>query len=173
MARAGVYGRFFATGKNDKMPDMSSNPDWVTIKLGSDEDIEAADMDDRYTDAKNWVSRQLSDEESNILNRAMGIEEEIKAAEEIGNQEMKTSQRRHKRGNKASILRDDMHSTAARIRGFLEMNPFTCSGCGAPFQSKAPDVSGYLSKEKMREHLEGAKSLRAQQEVPSCPHAHT
>jgi rubrerythrin len=27
-------------------------------------------------------------------------------------------------------------SDAAKVKGFLELNPYICSGCGTPFQSK-------------------------------------
>ena len=48
------------------------NPDWVTVHLGTAEDIQREEMKDRIEDAKRWVNKQLTDEESAILNRAMG-----------------------------------------------------------------------------------------------------
>lgn len=51
----------------------------------------------------------------------------------------------------------------ARIRGFLELNPYLCSGCGAPFQSKRPDSPGFLEKDKLKVHLDIAKFTKEKQ----------
>ena len=52
-----------------------------------------------------------------------------------------------------------------RIRGFLELNPYICSGCGTNFQSKAPGDPGFLPPEKLQEHRQNAVRIREQQEA--------
>ena len=54
---------------------------------------------------------------------------------------------------------------AVRIKGFLELNPYICSGCGTPFQSKNEDNPGFLPKEKFVEHQNRAKYIRDKQEA--------
>ena len=165
--RGGAAVRLFAKGVGGGGEPLS-NPDWVTVKLGTEEDLAAVDMEERYSAAKSWVSRKLSDEESRTLNRAMGIEDEITtamAAEKRG-QRLGRKEKGGKRvQSKKNVMEDPLNVAAARIRGFLEMNPFTCSGCGAPFQSKAESAPGFLSKEKMKDHMKGANRVREQQDA--------
>ena len=67
------------TRKNKPLP--SHNRDgFVTIQLGTDEDVQSAEMEERMQDARGWVSKKLSDDDARILNRAMGIEAEVLAA---------------------------------------------------------------------------------------------
>ena len=51
------------------------------------------------------------------------------------------------------------------VRGFLEINPSICSGCGSSFQSKRVDAPGYLPPDKFRKHQEVASDIRKQQEA--------
>ena len=159
--------RLFAKGVgSDGEP--PSNPRWVTVNLGTEEDVEGAEMEERYSAAKSWVSRKLSDEESQTLNRAMGVEDEITnamVAEKYGECLVRKERGGKRVQSKKSVMEDPLNVAAARIRGFLEMNPFTCSGCGAPFQSKAESAPGFLSKEKMKDHMEGANRVREQQDA--------
>ena len=50
-----------------------------------------------------------------------------------------------------------------RVKGFLELNPYACSGCGSPFQSKRADSPGFLEKDKLKAHFEQAKILKEKQ----------
>ena len=59
---------------------LHEDGNFVTVRLGSEKDVQNAEMEDRLQDAKKWVSKQLSDEEASMLNRAMGIEAEVLAA---------------------------------------------------------------------------------------------
>lgn len=52
-----------------------------------------------------------------------------------------------------------------KIKGFLELNPYICHGCGAPFQSKTPDAPGFLPKEKMAPHRVNAEAIRKEQDT--------
>jgi len=51
------------------------------------------------------------------------------------------------------------------VRGFLEINPFICTGCGAPFQAKAEGEPGYLSKVMMAEHRTIAATIKDKQDA--------
>ncbi len=51
------------------------------------------------------------------------------------------------------------------VRGFLEINPFVCTGCGAPFQAKAEGEPGFLTKEMMREHRTVAFNIKDRQDA--------
>lgn len=46
-------------------------------------------------------------------------------------------------------------------KGSIDINPALCSGCGATFQSSYPNSSGYLSSEKMAEHLKRMERRKA------------
>eukprot|EP00607_Mallomonas_marina_P006592 CAMPEP_0182432946 /NCGR_PEP_ID=MMETSP1167-20130531/59854_1 /TAXON_ID=2988 /ORGANISM="Mallomonas Sp, Strain CCMP3275" /LENGTH=107 /DNA_ID=CAMNT_0024621041 /DNA_START=80 /DNA_END=400 /DNA_ORIENTATION=+ len=107
------------------MPPPITKPGWVTVKFGSEEREKALEMDDRLDDAERWVSKKLTDEETKILNRAMGIEDEI--MEQLG--EVKsTIKRKTINKNFRSISERKVRSpteseelkSAARVRGFLE-----------------------------------------------------
>ena len=141
-------------------------------------------MDDRIRKAERFASQQLTKDEIEKLNRALGIDaEELDkmAKEEDANYDatllkegILPSQR--KSGKKAEKnpspprveqrleqREDDL--SAVRIRGFLELNPYICSGCGAAFQSKNEENPGYLPKDKFSEHQERAKLIRDKQEA--------
>lgn len=45
------------------------------------------------------------------------------------------------------------------------MNPYICSGCGTPFQSKLETEPGFLPKEKFQEHRLKAESIKLQQDA--------
>lgn len=159
---------------------------YVTMQLGSDEDVQAAEMDDRLQAARGWVSKKLSDEDAALLNRAMGIEAEVLAALEAEEDEdLNTSKGRRlmesaetptkKKGKKKEGMiegkrmydkfTNDKQQAAAMVKGFLEMNPYVCSGCGAPFQKKSPDTPGYLPADKLAAHRANAGRIKDKQEA--------
>lgn len=135
-------------------------------------------MNDRIKDAERWVSKKLSDEDSKLLNKALGIDAEILAAmaeedddiEDIVPKKKKGDNKNKDKENnyRLSKLRDLSLADsieARKIRGFLELNPYICSGCGTPFQSKLDDNPGYLPKEKFQEHRLKAELIRDKQEA--------
>ncbi len=61
--------------------------------------------------------------------------------------------------------RDNSDQPSSAVRGFLELNPSICSGCGSSFQSKRVDAPGYLPPEKFHEHQEIAQVIRKQQDA--------
>lgn len=136
---------------------------------------------ERIKGAAAFESRQLSQEETAELNRALGIEKEVMAAlaaedgEDDDDTADKSSSRRPKAGKREKqragaalrmpTLDDDQYEEALRVKGFLEVNPYVCSGCGTAFQSKNPDQPGYLDKEKLRTHRANAEKIREKQEA--------
>ena len=150
--------------------------EFVTVSYGTDEFNENAEMEDRLKDAQQWVSKQLSDEEAKLLNRAMGIEEEVLNA--LGSEDdnissgMKNKKvklidnaiKKGKRGRLVDQLQDE-RLDRAELKGFLELNPYICSGCGSPFQSKSEDTPGFLPKEKFVEHRNNAELIKAKQDA--------
>lgn len=49
------------------------------------------------------------------------------------------------------------------IKGFLELNPYLCSGCGAHFQTKEEQEPGYLSSTHFATHMKRASFLKEKQ----------
>ena len=163
----------------------SKKSNFVTMRLGTEQDEQNADMEERMREARNWVSKKLSDEDSAMLNRAMGIEEEVMAAlaeQEEGDERKASSKtgRSAKSQQGQGKGRDGRDSPSgkvrklqmlhadderAHIRGFLEMNPYLCSGCGAPFQSKTADAPGFLPTDKMQAHRAKSLQIREQQDA--------
>ena len=166
---------------------IEENGNFVTVRLGSDKDVQNAEMEDRLQDARKWVSKQLTDDEADMLNRAMGIEAEVLAAmndEESsdsspsksggggGGGKNKNQAKGGKDGSSSSSrirrlqeLSSEEMRAAADLRGFLELNPYLCSGCGAPFQSKTPDAPGFLPPDKLQEHRKRSVVIRDKQEA--------
>ncbi len=166
--------------KNKPLPGHNEGR-FVTMQLGTDEDVQSAEMEERMQDARGWVSKKLSDEDARMLNRAMGIEAEVLAAiaaeEDEGqsgsskaNRLLKSAQAATTKGKKGrerayDRLSNDKAQAAAMVKGFLEMNPYVCSGCGAPFQKSSPDSPGYLPSDKLQEHRANAGAIRDKQEA--------
>ena len=150
---------------------------WTTIKYGTEEDAKSAEMDDRIREAERWVSKKLSDKESQELNRAMGIEAEVLAAlaaeeDETSGQKKKSSIKGKQQSSDKSAAKNKLKEflaaetqDAAKVKGFLELNPYVCSGCGTPFQSKSTDTPGFLPKDKIKVHLFKAQKIRDKQEA--------
>jgi rubrerythrin len=184
-------GRSFLTTTNNKYTkttleakkraNAEPNPEppagWTTIKFGSAEAEKNAEMEDRLREAERWVSKKLTDKESADLNRAMGIEAEVLAAlaaeedEEDGIKKKKVDSKTGKKGEKITVKSklQEFNSIesrdAAQVKGFLELNPYICSGCGTPFQSKTQESPGFLPKDKIKEHLAKAQKIRDKQEA--------
>lgn len=151
---------------------------WTTIKYGTEEDAKNAEMDDRIREAERWVSKKLSDKDAQDLNRVMGIEAEVLAAlaaeedEQSGQKKRGVNPKGKAAANDKSAAKTKLQDylavetrDAAKVKGFLELNPYVCSGCGTPFQSKSTDTPGYLSKEKIKVHLVKAQKIRDKQEA--------
>ena len=147
--------------------------DWVTVSLSKDsaERIVKEDMKDRITQANRFVSEKMSDDTTALIERSLTREEEIlkmletpesmenpisiskskKTRKELAGKVDKQSQLR-----KLQDLSTEASNEAKKIKGFLELNPYMCSGCGTPFQSKTMDAPGYLPRDKMKNHQTNA-----------------
>lgn len=110
-------------------------------------------MEERIKDAENWVTMQLSDAEVRAFNKRLGIEQEVLEAEALQAEELakgglkvgKNNKIDKKKDNRNYLGKLDMepdYVEAGKLKGFLELNPFMCPGCGAPFQSKAESNPG-------------------------------
>lgn len=141
--------------------------DWVTVKLGSDETIERNAMSKRVMDAKRFDSKQFDDDDLAILNRSLGIEEELLEYQKNMKNDVKEKKKStgKDRLKELTKLSEEERIEASKLKGFLEMNPFICSGCGTPFQSKAENSPGFLPKEKFQDHQEKAKKIRDKQDA--------
>ena len=152
-----------------KMTADKERPGWVTLKFGSEADEQRAAMEERLKNAERWVSKRLSDDEAVILNRAMGIEKEVYSAieqEESGTKSKNKPKKDSRKDLTVQSLRVDPElQEAARLRGFLELNPYICSGCGTPFQSKDMASPGFLPPEKLQEHRYKASLIREKQDA--------
>ena len=138
-------------------------PKLTRIRLGSEAELRRAEMEERVKDSERWVSRQLSDKEAEELNRMLGIETELLD----GVTDRKTAKAQRKKPSPPATAEDVLSDAidVKRIRGFLELNPYICSGCGTSFQSKAPGDPGFLPPEKLQEHRQNALQIREQQEA--------
>ena len=79
--------------------------------------------------------------------------------------EKKEFNRRLRSDSKTSHSSSNPNIPLASVRGFLELNPHVCSGCGTQFQSKSPDAPGYLHKDKLVEHRVKAERIKQQQDA--------
>ena len=166
-------------------------PGWVSVQWGGKERTKAVEMDDRIRKALQFDSKQLSKEESERLKVSLGLDAEelaLLAKEEDSTFDEKLLRKgsldrpgerkrptktdtldKKKVGKKEPIVsvqkQDDDEFSAIRIKGFLELNPYICSGCGTPFQSKNENNPGFLPKEKFVEHQNRAKHIRDKQEA--------
>lgn len=133
-------------------------------------------MEDRIKDAERWVSKKLTDDETILLNKALGIDAEVLAAmadedDEVNSKvkkrvnKTKRNENKNNRLNRLSDLSLSDSIEARKIRGFLELNPYICSGCGTPFQSTVDENPGYLPKEKFHEHRKKAELIKDKQEA--------
>jgi hypothetical protein len=108
------------------------------VDTAPDSIVDSSRMEERIENAQKWVSYKLSDQESEKLNRALGIDAEVLEAMEQGKRLEKKKQ--NSLLSKIKGLEEVKETT--KIKGFLQQNPVLCSGCGTPFQSKSPDNPG-------------------------------
>ncbi|KAJ1409394.1 hypothetical protein B484DRAFT_423352, partial [Ochromonadaceae sp. CCMP2298] len=174
----------------EDVPEPRTDPGWVTLKLGGKGAEEKARMNDRLDDAERWISKKLTDTESAELNRKLGIEDEVFKAMEAADEEEEEGRGKKGKGGKDKGGKDERgkgrnakprpgegldglrgvgksseFQHAARLRGFLEVNPVLCSGCGTAFQSKGPDLPGFLPKDKFQEHRVRTALFKQKQEA--------
>lgn len=140
-----------------------AKPVMTRILLGSNADVEKAEMNERLESAQKWESKQLSDDEADILNRALGIDKEILDDRFDEKRKSRTKAKPTSEFQTKEALIGDGTDIKA-LRGFLELNPYICSGCGTSFQSKSEEKPGFLPSDKLQQHRANAETIRAQQE---------
>jgi hypothetical protein len=89
--------------------------------------------------AHKWTSYKLSNTDAKELDKALGIDDKVRSAIKLGNQ---SRRREEKKDTFGKIKGVDLGEQQTMIRGFLQVNPAICSGCGTPFQSKSPERPG-------------------------------
>lgn len=163
----------FVQKNSQKFDPTPINDDWVSLNLGrvDGKKIDSA-MDDRLQDTERWVSRTLSEEEAASLHRSLGLEEffddddeDDGEVNEKKKQKKVSKSRSIEKMSKFEILKAANRDIreAAQVKGFLEMNPYICSGCGTPFQSKNATDPGFLPSEKLQEHRIRAEKIKEKQ----------
>ena len=175
-------------GKGSKFPLLDGNDD-VVAQRDIDRLLETNEMDSRIQEAKQWESRKLSAKDQSEMKRKQGIDEVLLSAiatdedddDDGSSSSGKKSNKKVDRkkstsksgstdhGDALSRLKGEFETSeykeAARLRGFLELNPFLCSGCGTAFQSKSPNNPGFLPKDKFVEHQKRSETIRQRQEA--------
>lgn len=146
----------------------TTGSDWISIRLGKNDDdkLKQIEMEQRIKEAEGWVSKKLSDKDAQKLNELLGLDEEILSEKPSKREKRDKSKMNDDRRQQEKFRGKVMEETFdAKIRGFLELNPQMCSGCGAPFQTKNTDSPGYLSGEKFSEHKVNAAKIRNYQDA--------
>jgi hypothetical protein len=110
----------------DDIPSEIKQPKLTRIQLGSDKDIQRAEMDDRLKKAERWVSKALSDEDADMLNRALGIDADILGAMSGRKTDKVKRTKVPEKKMKEDLLEEAIDTK--KLRGFLELNPYICSG---------------------------------------------
>lgn len=121
------------------------------------------EMDERIKAAKEWVSLQLSDEDAKLLDEKLGIKDVLSKKK---NRDEDNRNVNHKNSrSKLNVTISEDQVKLKDLKGFLQLNPFICSGCGTQFQTKDEEKPGFLRKDKFAEHHEHAEVIRKQQEA--------
>ena len=126
-------------------------------------EVACDNMDERIFGTKIYSSENFANKDSSTLDMGVKIQREIDGMGKIRDAaDINTKDEILKRNLRmtTSLLEDGKN---ARIKGFLEINPNVCFGCGSDFQSKDENKPGYLSKLKLKEHLTEAKKIRETQ----------
>lgn len=152
----------FAQGSGSSSNIKKGDDSWTTFKFSTEEETNNFEMDDRISDAERWVSKQLSDSEAKLLNKALGIDAD--ALDELNGKQLNQLKKKDKNKiGKPEIA--GINYLEERVKGFLELNPQVCSGCGTPFQTKSEELPGYLMPDKFKDHKVKAKIIRDKQEA--------
>lgn len=102
-----------------------------------------------------WTPKNLTERDIRLVNRKIGSPNSMKGLKRFDQE----------KAIKKSHLQPENEFMLSKIKGFLQLNPHICSGCGSHFQSKSPDAPGYLEKERFAEHRIKAEKLRRIQDV--------
>lgn len=137
----------------------TNEPGWVTVQIGSNGDVVRTEMLDRIQEAKTWES---------TLPATSTVESTVQDSNVIDlNNDLFKSLPKKKQAEKKKTV-DDIRredDSAKKLRGYLELNPFICTGCGSNFQTKNPTAPGFLPADKFKEHRTNAEFVRQKQEA--------
>eukprot|EP01040_Poterioochromonas_malhamensis_P000552 gene552-591_t len=151
------------------------------------------DMERRLASAQNWEKFLLADDDAAAINKMIGFKEPVERIKK-GKINLSSNRRRgndddeedaamrrittinsKKKGFVASSPSpsddvDDSGSTEGlfnlrNIRGFLDVNPYLCTGCGTAFQCKKVDAPGFLPQDKFLIYRQKAELIQKQQKA--------
>jgi ribosome biogenesis GTPase A len=182
----GASARLFGKKKFDEFDLASRDPNLSKMDLndvGNDgEDFE--EMTKRLDFSKNFAKISLSDEDSKEFNRILGIKVpagSFKSELKSDKKQIRKSTKNEKPVDSKSVLKVDSKKKEKyqitndagsediidmkKLRGFLDMNPYICSGCGTQFQCKKTDSPGFLPADKFQFYRQKAEIIQKQQEA--------
>ena len=162
--------------KSKKEGGNSDEDKWVTINLSSEKEMADRDMQRRINEAKTFTQFQLNDNDADEFDRMLGVDEDLITKGKSTNSRKKTAVKKNNlnfdsRNSKKKVRMelekavDNSDMPNKLVRGFLEINPFICSGCGSAFQSKNENNPGFLPAEKFQEHRRNAELIKNKQEA--------
>lgn len=159
---AGPLRSFSLKGRNplaDALEQLPRDADgWVTVDL-SDPLTPDQEMDQRIKEAKEWQAMALSPEDAEEFDKSLDLEEDLLEAEGVAGDRPKAKKRSNMSPLNAAQVK------ARSLRGFLQLNPSICSGCGASFQTKVESNPGFLPPDKFVEHHAQAELIRKKQKA--------
>jgi ribosome biogenesis GTPase A len=182
----GASTRLFGKKKLDEFELARRDPSLSKMDLndvGNDgEDFE--EMSKRLDFSKNFAKISLSDEDSKEFNRILGIKVpagSFKTELKSDKKHIKKSTKNEKPVDSKTVLKVDSKKKEKyqitndagsedvidmkKLRGFLDMNPYICSGCGTQFQCKKTDSPGFLPADKFQFYRKKAEIIQKQQEA--------
>ena len=131
--------------EKSKAPKIQPQDDdeWVTFRLDGKDltpNAEVDEMELRLQNAAQWEKPKLLEDEMELLQSSLSLEAEL--AGEVLNEPSVSGRRSKEQAGRQKKTRTE-NTQRVRIKGFLDFNPYVCSGCGASFQSKAGEEPGY------------------------------
>lgn len=116
----------------------------LSTKLGSGRNNETGVKRNAADVSGEWTTFKLSSADATELNRSLGLDEASLKSDDRKPQKMAKA----KTKSFSKIKGLNVENEKTKLKGFLQVNPAICSGCGAQFQSKAPDSPGALLSQK-------------------------
>lgn len=162
-------------------------------KRTKEEKEDEEDMERRLASAQNWEKFLLADDDAAAINKMIGFKEPVERIKK-GKVNLSSNRRRgndddeenaaikrittissKKKGFVASSPSpsDDVEDSGSteglfnlrNIRGFLDVNPYLCTGCGTAFQCKKVDAPGFLPQDKFLIYRQKAELIQKQQKA--------
>lgn len=177
IARLGVFKSSASKCKFNHLNVRPSSSRWsfISQRLLHDTELSGLRINEQIEviDSVGDGDRQSGEGKTSLLQNALGVGKDYPREHAEHGEAVKRSRARGNaavdiatRGERASRKIDEVYdegAESATVKGFLELNPYVCSGCGTGFQSKSDGEPGYLPKDILKEHLQKADKLKAKQ----------